>query len=134
MQVQQEIREQIIERDRGKCGNCGTSVGQSGDVHHIVPRGKAGSDKLSNLRLLCRQCHDVIHDDEIMAPTVEFQSTGQIDTDSFNMFLQFFDELPTARFDSDAKAWRVPETDFDEIVEELNQSQLVDVPTDGGGR
>jgi Restriction endonuclease len=134
MQVQQEIREQIIERDRGKCGNCSTSVGQSGDVHHIVPRGKGGSDKLSNLRLLCRQCHDAIHDDDVMAPTVEFQSTGQMSTDSFNMFLQFFEELPTARFDPDAKAWRVPKADFDEIVEELNQSQLVDVPTDGGGQ
>lgn len=134
MQVQREIREQVIERDRGECQNCCASVGQSGDVHHIVPRGKGGSDKLSNLRLLCRQCHDAVHDDDAMAPTVQFRSTGQMNTDSFNIFLQFFEELPSARFDADQKAWRVPKADFDKIVEEINESQLTEVLADGGER
>lgn len=134
MQVQKQIREQVIERDRGKCQNCCASVGQSGDVHHVVPRGKGGSDRLSNLVLLCRECHDAVHDDDVMAPTVQFRSTGQMNTDSFNMFLQFFDELPSARFDADQKAWRVPKADFDEIVEELTKSQPLGLLNDGGER
>jgi hypothetical protein len=134
MQVQKQIREQVIERDRGKCQNCCASVGQSGDVHHVVPRGKGGSDRLSNLVLLCRECHDAVHDDDVMAPTVQFRSTGQMNTDSFNMFLQFFDELPSARFDADQKAWRVPKADFDEIVKELTKSQPLGLLNDGGER
>lgn len=134
MQVQKQIREQVIERDRGKCQNCCASVGQSGDVHHVVPRGKGGSDRLSNLVLLCRECHDAVHDDDVTAPTVQFRSTGQMNTDSFNMFLQFFDELPSARFDADQKAWRVPKADFDEIVKELTKSQPLGLLNDGGER
>lgn len=134
MQVQKQIREQVIERDRGKCQNCCASVGQSGDVHHVVPRAKGGSDRLSNLVLLCRECHDAVHDDDVMAPTVQFRSTGQMNTDSFNMFLQFFDELPSARFDADQKAWRVPKADFDEIVKELTKSQPLGLLNDGGER
>lgn len=134
MQVQKQIREQVIERDRGKCQNCCASVGQSGYMHHVVPRGKGGSDRLSNLVLLCRECHDAVHDDDVMAPTVQFRSTGQMNTDSFNMFLQFFDELPSARFDADQKAWRVPKADFDEIVEELAKSQPLGLLNDGGER
>jgi hypothetical protein len=57
-----------------------------------------------------------------------------MNTDSFNMFLQFFDELPSARFDADQKAWRVPKADFDEIVKELTKSQPLGLLNDGGER
>lgn len=42
MEIRNELREPVIERGRGKCGNCGASVSNSGDVHRIVPRGKEG--------------------------------------------------------------------------------------------
>lgn len=115
MTLSNEIREPVIERDQGQCGNCGTLVGDGGDVHHIVPRGKGGSDKLSNLRLLCRQCHDAIHEDDVMAPTVQFSSTGYMSDGSFSTFLEFIKQIPSARFDGEEKVWRVPKADCERL-------------------
>ena len=62
---------------------------------------------MSNLVLLCRQCHDAAHE-QATAPTVDFRSTGDMSTDSFGAFLKFFRELPTARFNSNEEVWRIP--------------------------
>jgi hypothetical protein len=129
-----ETREAVFERDRGECVNCGASApDETLDVHHIVPRGRGGSDRLSNLALLCRQCHDAAHD-EATAPTVQFSSTGNMSTDSFKTFLRFFSELPTARFDAEGKVWRVPKADFERVVQSVTESQEQMAVTDGGER
>lgn len=87
---------------------------------------------MSNLILLCRQCHDAAHE-QGTAPTVDFRSTGQMSTDSFGTFLKFFRELPTARFDSDEEVWRIPKADFEEeVVREVSEPAGSAAVTDGG--
>jgi hypothetical protein len=76
---------------------------------------------MSNLILLCHRYHDAAHE-QATAPTVDFRSTGQMSTDSFGMFLEFFRELPAARFDDDEEVWRIPKADFvEEVVREISE-------------
>lgn len=49
-----KLREVVIKRDGGTCQACG----QPGEhVDHVVPRRLGGTDELSNLQLLCKQCN-----------------------------------------------------------------------------
>lgn len=48
----------VIQRDR-VCINCGSK--KSLHVHHVLPLSKGGSNKLSNLSLLCERCHRKEH-------------------------------------------------------------------------
>lgn len=54
----------IRERDRNRCQNCLRSSGEvSGlEVHQIVPGAVGGSTRLSNLVLLCAECHRRAHE------------------------------------------------------------------------
>jgi 5-methylcytosine-specific restriction endonuclease McrA len=55
---------EVFERDHHKCRGCGKDMDWSYewiDVHHVVHRGKGGSDDLDNLILLCRDCHNNQH-------------------------------------------------------------------------
>ena len=56
------------------CEVCGvTSV----DIHHIIPRSKFGSkrkeeqDNIRNLIALCRDCHNLAHDNKITKETLQ---------------------------------------------------------------
>ncbi|MBD1831147.1 HNH endonuclease [Cyanobacteria bacterium FACHB-472] len=53
-----EIRQQALRRDNRTCQVCRKE--HSGQVHHIIPRSKGGTDDLSNLITLCGRCHMVI--------------------------------------------------------------------------
>ncbi len=131
--MDEETREAVHVRDRGQCANCRASGSDvTLDVHHIVPRGQGGSNRMPNLTLLCRQCHDAAHE-QAMAPTVDFRSTGQMGTDCFGAFLEFFRELPTARFDSEERVWKIPKADFqEEVVSEISEPAESAPRTDGG--
>lgn len=115
-------REAVRIRDQDRCANCR----QSGDdvtldTHHIVPRGQGGSDRLSNLILLCRRCHDAAHDEQ-MAPTVRFYSNGEMTDDEFSSYYQLMErlkELGFARFNDTEKCWYVPKADIAVLLEEL---------------
>lgn len=131
--MNKKTQEAVHERDRGQCVNCRASGPDvTLDVHHIVPRGQGGSDRLSNLALLCRQCHDAAHGNGT-APTVQFSSTGNMDTDSFQIFLRFFSELSSARFDGEEKVWRVPKADFEDVVQTVSEPAGTAL-ADGGER
>jgi len=64
-----KLRDSILERDRGKCVNCGATWGnkyKNGKeivlhVHHIVPRELGGRDSNENLVTLCDLCHAKAH-------------------------------------------------------------------------
>jgi len=52
-------------RKRGRCEKCGVKLNyrkHEGDIHHIVPMSKGGTNRYSNLVLLCDKCHDHIHE------------------------------------------------------------------------
>jgi 5-methylcytosine-specific restriction endonuclease McrA len=47
----------VIARDLGQCQFCGKLVtGQDAQIDHIIEK-PHGTDAMSNLRLLCLQCH-----------------------------------------------------------------------------
>lgn len=61
--VHPDVRQQIQNRDDGECQDCGRPVGtgRPGEVHHIQPRSRGGTDGPDNLVLLCRSCHGSRH-------------------------------------------------------------------------
>lgn len=50
----------VIERMKLGCSNCGWDE-TPGDLHHIIPKSKGGSDSHSNLSHLCPNCHRKAH-------------------------------------------------------------------------
>ena len=52
-------RWQVFERDGWRCVSCGKSADDGAilEVDHILPRSKGGSDDISNLQTLCRECN-----------------------------------------------------------------------------
>lgn len=56
-EVWQELRRIVWERDGGRCTHCGEQVAL--DECHIdhIKSGKNATNKISNLRTLCRKCH-----------------------------------------------------------------------------
>lgn len=117
-------RKAVRLRDRDQCMNCRASGKNiTLDIHHIVPRGQGGSDRMRNLVMLCRQCHDAAHE-KCMAPTVDFRSTGNMQEEEFTLYRAFFDGVPSARYDPETKTWRVPTADMELLVESLNDLSL----------
>lgn len=57
----QATRDAVYGRDGWCCALCGTSDGPF-SVHHRLPRGRGGDNRLSNLVLLCDfgGCHDTV--------------------------------------------------------------------------
>ncbi|WP_211313653.1 HNH endonuclease [Halarchaeum salinum] len=58
-------RKKVYQRAGYTCQNCGQRGGPKGNAelhaHHIVPKSKGGSHSLSNLKCLCKRCHNAIH-------------------------------------------------------------------------
>ena len=50
----------VDKRDGRKCCNCKTHNATL-DHHHIVPVGRGGTNHLSNIKIVCRPCHELIH-------------------------------------------------------------------------
>ena len=55
----EERRRQVVERDGDQCSKCGK--GRYLHLHHIKPLSKGGSNKITNLKLLCKNCHSKDH-------------------------------------------------------------------------
>lgn len=83
----------VREQHDNRCGNCGAEDREAKlDVHHIVPRGRGGSNLMSNQVVLCRRCHDAAHGKE-MAPTVQSMSTGMMEPETFELYRQFWHNI-----------------------------------------
>lgn len=54
-----KTREKTFQKYGRVCSSCW--VTSNLDVHHILPRNMGGKDILSNLRILCRSCHERVH-------------------------------------------------------------------------
>ncbi len=54
-------REEIIKNAKYICHSCGRTIIGSPHIHHIIPLSKGGDHSLSNLRLLCENCHCTEH-------------------------------------------------------------------------
>ncbi len=82
----------VHERDRFTCIGCGETFSDLShlDVDHIIPRGAGGPNTLQNKATECRRCHEAKHGERPHAPTVRFQSTGDMPDNDFKMFLHFW--------------------------------------------
>ncbi|ADD03831.1 uncharacterized protein Nmag_0239 [Natrialba magadii ATCC 43099] len=117
----------VRERDRCQCMNCYREEDEVAalDTHHIVPRSHGGSHRLGNLITLCRQCHNAAHG-RTMAPRVRFYSLGQMDSDEFGVYREFFDKIDAARFDEEEKCWYIPLGDAQELLDEVGDDTVTD--------
>lgn len=73
----QTLRRKVYRRDGYTCQNCGATGGPRGntqlEAHHIVPKEAGGTHELSNLKTLCKSCHDAVHGRRKSAPTARSQ-------------------------------------------------------------
>jgi 5-methylcytosine-specific restriction endonuclease McrA len=53
------LKNRVLDRDGWKCQRCGSSINLQ--VHHLVRRGRLGSDAVDNLITLCAGCHRRLH-------------------------------------------------------------------------
>ena len=51
----EKLRKEVMYRDKGRCQVCYDKATQ---VDHIVPKAFGGNDSLTNLRAICKSCHD----------------------------------------------------------------------------
>lgn len=62
-QKRKEFEERIAEyRSKlpNNCQNCGSI--EYLDIHHIVPLASGGTNRVSNMAILCSNCHGLVHD------------------------------------------------------------------------
>jgi hypothetical protein len=58
----QNVKSYLIAREKGKCQFCSKELkGQPSQIHHIKPRSKGGNNRPSNLAILHKKCHDLMH-------------------------------------------------------------------------
>lgn len=57
----------VLSRDNYKCQYCkGKTKDSKLEVHHIIFRTNGGSDEQDNLTTLCKTCHDILHNGNIV--------------------------------------------------------------------
>ncbi len=66
-QEREEIKQKVFDKKGYVCSDCG--VREDLDVHHILPRKMWWRDIISNLKVLCRDCHEKLHWYEIIDDT-----------------------------------------------------------------
>ena len=129
----------VHQRDRNRCSDCGAVVDNPDelDLDHIVPRGAGGSHRLSNMSSLCRRCHEAKHDEDTLAPTIRFISTGDMTEREFIHFRHFFNEQIPAltrrvcepgidpMFNlGDQDAWHIPIGDLLRLDSKLREDDI----------
>lgn len=55
------MRRALLSQSGGRCAMCHVACLMSGEVDHVLSRGKGGDDSLANLQFLCRDCHRKKH-------------------------------------------------------------------------
>ena len=113
----------VREQCKNRCANCGAEDHEATlDVHHIVPRGRGGSNLMGNQVVLCRRCHDAAHGNG-MAPTVQSMSTGTMEPETFELYRHFWRNILPKIGDlcnvpiepiyvDEDKSWHVAEADM----------------------
>lgn len=93
MPLRKTTRQQVIERDRGRCRCCADPCGEAGHVHEIVFRSRGGSPvELANCVLLCARCHARVHAHEIWIVCLD-------PLEGANGAIEFTTEAPTGDLD-----------------------------------
>jgi hypothetical protein len=56
------VRAAVLARDRHRCATPGCRSARFLEVHHVMPRGRGGSNRAENLITLCSRCHGFVHE------------------------------------------------------------------------
>ena len=59
--VSENLKKEVIRKYGGACAICGRKDVPL-EIDHIIPRVANGTDKLENLRVVCRSCHLMAHE------------------------------------------------------------------------
>lgn len=62
-----KIRQQVLDRDKNTCQNCGETKPSRFHVHHIIKRKENRIDSLDNLITVCPKCHKLLDREEYSA-------------------------------------------------------------------
>jgi hypothetical protein len=54
-EISQVVKDQVWDRDKGKCRQCGSQINLEFD--HIIPFSKGGANTYRNIQLLCQTCN-----------------------------------------------------------------------------
>ncbi|MCT7979408.1 HNH endonuclease [Laspinema olomoucense] len=58
IRIPASVRAYVWERDRHQCQSCGKTEQETElNIDHIIPLAMGGSNDISNLQTLCRQCN-----------------------------------------------------------------------------
>jgi 5-methylcytosine-specific restriction endonuclease McrA len=58
IRIPPEVRKYVFQRDKYQCQSCGkTSAETELNIDHIIPLASGGSNDISNLQTLCRNCN-----------------------------------------------------------------------------
>jgi len=66
--IPSKVRSAVLARDRHRCATPGCGAAHFLEVHHVIPRGRGGSNKADNLVTLCSRCHRFAHEQAGLAP------------------------------------------------------------------
>jgi len=114
-------RKKVYRRDRYECQNCGRG-GESNNIelhaHHIVPKSKGGTHKMSNLISLCEKCHSAIHyNSDAPQPTNEYAPTqpqhGRGGLENYELFKQCVGGIRKIVDETEKQAAIVPPGQFE---------------------
>lgn len=61
--ISKKTRKAVYERDEYACILCRNQ--QTIHLHHVIPKGRGGSDEESNLVCLCPYCHAIVHGEAV---------------------------------------------------------------------
>ena len=96
------IRHKLIENRNGACEVCGFDCEFCLQAHHIVPISQGGTNDLSNLALLCANCHAAV---EKMKTAQWSRSVFRVYTDSqYEHLIKLSGSSLAAAY---PRAWRV---------------------------
>lgn len=57
LEIWEEFRRQVFERDGPNCMYCGTDVDSTFNCDHVIPTSRGGKTELSNLTVACKSCN-----------------------------------------------------------------------------
>ena len=87
----------VMYRDGYVCRHCkGKSKDKSLHVHHVIFRGKGGSDEESNLLTMCKTCHDALHRGDIVLKGGKKRGQLSHTTQMNSIRVQLLKALPAA--------------------------------------
>lgn len=119
-------RKRVYERDNYTCQNCGRDTQSISDTslhaHHIVPKSKGGSHRISNLVALCEDCHNAIHTNS-QAPTDKSPPNKKSDLELFNKS-NYIIKTILAHIDSNEATIQSPGEYNDERVESMRKQGI----------